>query len=156
MKIPVSEAMDSSPAAARPEMPLTELIKVLSEHSVRAVPVTDERGRLLGVVSETDLFIKDQGVPFSLEKVPSLLGQVIEKREVDQLERCRQVTVGEVMTSKPITVTRHATLEDAAWKMYRSHVAILPVEEAGRLVGVLRRIDVLRVLYAEGAEAASG
>ncbi len=148
-KIPVAEFMTRELIVARREMPLTELVALLREHGVRGLPVTDESNRLVGVVSETDLFLKEKGVPFSLEKVPSLLGQMVDKDEVDQVELCKKVKVGEVMTGPVTTVDEETTLEDVAMLMYERHLTMLPVVDDGELVGVVRRIDVLRLLYSD-------
>ncbi len=149
-RTPVSRFMSRELIVARPEMPLTKLVALLQEHCVRGLPVTDESNRLVGVVSETDLFLKEKGVPFSLEKVPSLLGQVVDRDEVDQVELCKKVRVGEVMTSTVTSVAEEATLEEVAMLMYERHLTMLPVVRDGELVGVVRRIDVLRLLYGEG------
>ncbi len=148
-RIPVSRFMSRELIAARQEMPLTELVGLLQEHCVRGLPVIDQAKRVVGVVSETDLFLKEKGVPFSLEKVPSLLGQVVDKDEVGQVELCKKVTVGEVMSSTVTTVDEETTLEDVAMLMYERHLTMLPVVDDGELTGVVRRIDVLRLLYGD-------
>jgi len=109
--------------------------------------VVDEGGNLLGVVSETDLFIKEKGVPFSMEKVPTLLGQVIGEDQIEDIDLGKGVTVREVMTRDVITIDSSATLEDAAWLMHKKKLSLLPVISDGSLVGEVRRISVLRVIY---------
>ena len=146
-KIPVREFMSRDRTAARADMPLTELVSLFTEHSVRALPVTDADGVLLGVVSETDLFLKEKGVAFSLEKVPTLLGKVIDPKEVNKFERTRRVLVDEVMSSRAVTASEDDTLEAVTMLMFRNRLSLLPVTAEGTLVGVLRRIDVLRKIY---------
>ena len=111
--------------------------------------VVDEAGNLVGVVSETDLFIKEKGVPFSMEKVPTLLGRAIGQDQIDDLdlEIGKGVTVGQVMTTDVVTIDAGATLEDAAWLMHKQKVSLLPVISDGSLIGEIRRISVLRVIY---------
>ncbi len=120
----------------------------LRQCGVRAVPVVGDDGRLLGVVSETDLFLKEKGVPFSLEKVPTLLGQVVVQDELQDFELCQRVKVEEVMTDGVTSVEASATLEEVAMLMYERGFSVLPVVEGDRLVGVVRRIDILTRLYA--------
>ena len=146
-KIPVYEFMNRAPITVHAEMPLTEFVAMLGKHQVRALSVTDADGRLTGVVSETDLFIKPKGVPFSMEKVPSLLGQVVDKDDIDHVQATQSVTVGEVMSTSLCTVNRETTLEDLAMLMYDKHLTLVPVVEGGKLIGTVRRIDVLRQLY---------
>ena len=147
-RVPVAELMEKDPVTTRPGTPLTELVGQLRQYGVRAVPVVGDDGRLLGVVSETDLFLKEKGVPFSLEKVPTLLGQVVVQDELQDFELCQRVKVEEVMTDGVTSVEASATLEEVAMLMYERGFSVLPVVEGDRLVGVVRRIDILTRLYA--------
>lgn len=150
-RIPVSEFMSRDLTSARKEMPLPELVALFKEKKVRGLPVTDEENRLLGVVTERDIFLKEKGVPFSLETVPTLLGEVVDREDIDRVdERCRQVTVEEVMRTNVATASESDTLEDVAMLMYEKNLALVPVVEGDRLVGVLRRIYVLRQIYGVG------
>ena len=141
-----TEFMETEPACARPDMPLAELVALFWRERVRALPVVDGE-RLVGVISETDLFLKQKGVPFSLEKVTTLLGEPVSPDRLSNLARCDRVTVGEVMTDHPTTVAPDTTLEQAALLMHERHLSVLPVIDGERLVGMVRRIDLLRRIY---------
>ena len=147
--IPVADLMEKDPVSTRPETSLIELVAQFKRYGFRAMPVVDEGGQLVGVVSETDLFLKEKGVPFSIEKVPSLLGEVVAEDELQDFEPTRRVKVEEVMSSSIVTIEPDATLEDAAMLMFKRRFSLLPVVEDGRLIGVLRRIDILQRLYRE-------
>lgn len=147
--IPVKDFMQRQPDAARATMRLPELISLLRERGYRALPVTDEAGRVVGVVSETDLFLKEHTLPFSTEKVPSLLGKVISKEQIDQPRQRRLMTVGEVMHQGAVTVDEETTLEDLAILMCERRLSMVPVVRDGSLVGVVRRGDVLEIIYRE-------
>lgn len=147
--LPVAELMEKDPVTTRPEAPLTELVGQMQRYRVRAMPVVADDRKLRGVVSETDLFLKARGVPFSLEKVPTLLGRVIAEDELVEFEPCQRVKVEEVMTTAPVSVPESTTLEQAAMLMYERKFSLLPVVDGeGRLVGVVRRIDLLNRIYA--------
>ena len=149
-RIPVRDFMNREPATATPEMPVTRLVALLARNSLRGVPVVEDGGRVVGVVSETDLFLKERGVPFSMrEKAPSLLGEFIDRGQVDHFERCKQVKVADVMTPSVVGVTEDTTLEDACMTMLRRRLSLLPVVDEDRLRGVIRRIDLLRIIYSE-------
>jgi CBS domain-containing protein len=85
------------------------------------MPVTDEEGKVIGVVTEFDL-----------------LGQVCEGRELARL------TAGDVMTKNPITVDVNTSLNDLLKSMMEQNIVRVPVTEEGRLVGVIARCDILR------------
>lgn len=147
--IPVADLMEKDPVSTKPGTFLIELVSQLKRYGFRAMPVVDEEEKLVGVVSETDLFIKQKGVPFSMEKVPTLLGQMVAEDELQDFEPTRRVKVREVMSRTIVTIEPDATLEDAAMLMFKRHFSLIPVVEDGKLVGVVRRIDILRRLYRE-------
>ena len=139
--------MEHEPVAATPGMELTDLVELFWRERVRALPVTEAGGRLVGVVSETDLFLKNKGVPFSLEKVPALLGEAVAKDELAELEVSAGITVADVMTAHPVTITADTTVADAAMAMLDRGLSVLPVVDGDRLVGMVRRIQLLRRIY---------
>ncbi len=146
-KVPVAELMEKDPVTTRPGAHLTELVTQLKRYGFRAMPVVDDDCRLVGVVSETDLFLKERGVPFSLEKVPTLLGRIVAEDELQDFEPTRRVKVEEVMSTTVVRLHPDATLEDAAMLMLKRNFSLIPVIDDGRLVGIVRRIDVLTWLY---------
>jgi CBS domain-containing protein len=145
--LPVTEIMEREPPAANPDMMLTDLVALFVKHGYRALPVTDDEGHLLGVVSETDLFLKEHTVPFSTERFPSLLGQMIDKQDIDHVKGTHQMTVSQVMSGRAATLDESATMEDIALLMCARHLAMVPVVRGRKLVGVVRRKDLLKILY---------
>ncbi len=147
--IPVRQFMQRRPAAVPEGMLLQQLVTELREGGFRALPVVTEEGKVAGVVSETDLFLKEHRLPFSTEKMPSLLGKLISKEQIDEVERRRKMTVGEVMHPGAVTVDEETTLEDLAILMCERRLSMVPVVRDDLLVGVARRSDVLAVIYSE-------
>lgn len=148
-RTPVTQFMRSDPPVASPDMSLADFVAGLESNSVRSMVVVDEKGRVAGVVSETDLFLKERGVPFSMEKVPTLLGRVIGKGEIDHADHSFGVKVREIMTREVVSVSVNDTLEDVAWLMLRRKVSLVPVVSDGVLIGEVRRVDVLRLIYGD-------
>jgi CBS domain-containing protein len=146
-RIPVTEFMRAELATASPDMSLAEFVAGLEEHSVRSMCVTDTKRVVVGVVSETDLFLKEKGVPFSMEKVPTLLGRVIGKGELERSDISTGVRVREIMTRDVVCADAGDTLEDVAWLMHRRKISLVPVVSDKKLIGEVRRIDVLRLIY---------
>lgn len=148
--IPVKEIMTSNLVTAQVETPLARAVELLRRNRIHSLPVTDTDNRLLGVITETDLFLKEKGLCFSMEKVPSILGRLVDKEDIDHLEGAGQVPVGDVMTRTVITVDEDTTLEDLAMTMYENHLTCVPVTREEQVVGVVSRIDVLDVIYGIG------
>lgn len=144
---PAKEFMSRDLTAARADMRLPELVKLFDKKKVRGLPVTDEEGHLVGIITERDIFLKEKGVPFSLETVPSLLGEVVDKDDVDEVDRCKSVQVEEVMHTNVNAIDAEMPLEDVAMLMFENNQTLVPVVEDDKLVGVVRRIHVLRKIY---------
>jgi CBS domain-containing protein len=121
----VQDVMTIEVVVAHPTTPVKQVADLLAGHGLSALPVIDGQGRVLGVVSETDLSGDSQrpaGGPVA-------------------------TTAGEVMASPAVTVSPHATLTEAARRMQADGLKRLPVVAAsGRLVGIVSRADLLRPL----------
>lgn len=127
-----------------PESTVEEAIKLFAEERVSGTPVVED-GRLIGIITEGDLIFQDADV-----KAPGfldILGGIVPLGDTDEYRRealkSAGVTVGEVMTDEPVTITPEATLAETATIMAERRKKILPVIEGGRLVGVITRMDIL-------------
>ena len=129
----VSDVMTMKPVAIRPETRFKTCAKVLQLHELTAVPVVDEAGSLVGIVSEADLLAKEaRRSAFDREGHPS--------------GKAGAMSVGEVMTREPITTTADTTLSTAASLMFEHHLKMLPVVDCAKtLVGTVTRSQVLNV-----------
>lgn len=137
----VGNVMTSDVLTVREDTPFKDVARALSLRDVSAVPVVDRDGRVVGVVSEADLLIK-QGTQ-ELDFTRSVLTWWRGRRN---LRRATATRAFELMTKPAITVSRNATVAAAARLMTAHNVKRLPVvDEEDRLVGVVSRKDVLTV-----------
>src|SRR5215213_845117 len=127
-----------------PESTIEEAIKLFAEARISGAPVVSD-GRLLGIITEGDLIFQDAEIksPGFLD----ILGGIVPLGDTEEYRRealkSAGVTVGEVMTSDPVTVAPEATLSEAATVMAEQRKKILPVVEGERLAGVITRINIL-------------
>ena len=129
----VSDVMTNDPVAVRSDTRFKTCAKLMQLHELTAVPVVNESGGLVGIVSEADLLAKEaQRSAIDREAHPS--------------GKPGAMCVGEVMTREPVTTTAEAPLNAAASLMFEHHLKVLPVvDSAKRLVGTLTRAQVLNV-----------
>lgn len=124
-----------------------DVARLMSHHRLSALPVVDDDERVVGVVSEADLIVRDEtfGRPY-----------VVEGRRVRSLRRKAQaVAVHDLMTAPAITIGPEACLAEAAGLMRRHRAKILPVcDPSGRLLGVVSRLDLVREFLRDDAEIA--
>ena len=140
----VGDVMETDWPTLGPESTVEEAIKFFAEERVSGAPVVED-GRLVGIITEGDLIFQDADV-----KAPGfldILGGIVPLGDTDEYRRealkSAGVTVGEVMTDEPVTITPEATLAETATVMAERRKKILPVIEGGRLVGVITRMDIL-------------
>jgi CBS domain-containing protein len=140
----VGDVMETDWPTLGAESTVEEAIKLFAEERVSGAPVVED-GRLVGIITEGDLIFQDADV-----KAPGfldILGGIVPLGDTEEYRRealkSAGVTVGEVMTDDPVTVTPEATLAETATIMAERRKKILPVVEGGRLVGIITRMDIL-------------
>ncbi|MGW3938799.1 CBS domain-containing protein [Streptomyces phaeochromogenes] len=138
----VSEVMTHTVVAVGSGAPFKEIVGLLDQWKVGALPVLAGEGRVVGVVSEADLLHKEE---------------FRDTDEGDLAERAKAgaVTAGELMSTPAVTVHADATIAEAARIMARRHVKRLPVVDgSGMLQGVVSRGDLLKVFLRPDQEIA--
>jgi CBS domain-containing protein len=140
----VRDVMTTPVITVTPDTPLREVARLLIEHRISGVPVTDDTGTVLGVVSEADFLMKEQG-PEAIHhrRVARLLGESGATRA--QLARLAARSAGEAMSTPPITVGTWYRIVEAARLMTERRINRLPiVDDQRRLVGIVSRADLVR------------
>lgn len=136
----VRDVMSTTVVTVSPGLGYKQVADLLVDMGVSAVPVVEDDGRVIGVVSEADLLHK---VEFNGADVhPALFER---RRSRQAKEKATGETAAELMTSPAITVLASVPLTTAAQLMERHDIKRLPVlDDAGKLVGVVARRDLLR------------
>jgi CBS domain-containing protein len=150
----VRDVMTDSVVSVQRSTPLKEVAQALIDNEVSGVPVVDVDGAVLGVVSEADLLIKQQGAGAIRHRpLARIFG---ESRETHaQLDKLGAITAAEAMTSPAITIGSDRSIHDAAAMMTARRVNRLPVVDDGRLVGIVSRADVVRAYVRSDDELAT-
>ena len=147
----VADAMSRDPIVVRPETPLNEAIQILAERHFSGLPVVDDAGQLVGIISETDLMWQETGVTppayiMFLDSVIYLKNPATYERD---LHKALGQTVGEVMSSDPVSITSDKFIKEAAQTMHDRSVHRLPVLDAeGHVIGIITRGDIIRAMAA--------
>ena len=140
---PVHDVMSREVRAVQVGTPLAEAVELLLDKVYRALPVIDGVGRVVGILTEGDLLSKAKLLAASVQQ------KLTEAELAGELQRLHQTgqTVGQVMTSNPVTVTSETTIAQAVNLMIEHDIKRLPVVEAqGKLVGMVSRINILHAL----------
>ena len=147
MKHTVADVMTRTVVVVDASAPFKEVVRRMQEFRVSAVPVVDDEQRLVGIVSEADLILKEDP---ELEDGARLFEG--HHRRVDR-EKAAGLVARELMTTPVVTVAPDMSLGEAARIMHRKMVKRLPVVNGGgRILGILSRADLLKVFLRDDAE----
>ncbi|MEV4946758.1 CBS domain-containing protein [Streptomyces sp. NPDC053755] len=135
----VADVMTEKVVAVRPGAQFKEIVAAMERWKVTAVPVVEGEGRVVGVVSEADLLLKE-------EFHDRRLGLVEQMRRLDATAKAGSLRAEDLMTAPAVTVAPDAPLPQAARVMAAQHVKRLPVVDAsGTIQGIVSRSDLLKV-----------
>jgi CBS-domain-containing membrane protein len=156
MALTVREIMETDVPVVTVADPVEKVISVLRDHDLPGVPVVNEGGRCVGIITEADLVIAGEDEELHLPHYVQLFGGVVFLESISHFEeRLRKAfasTAEDMMTPDPVTIEPSATVREAARVIARRKHNRLPVVEHGRLVGVVTRVDVLDALTSDDEE----
>jgi CBS domain-containing protein len=141
------DLMTRDVAVVHPETSLLEAVKLMARRRISGMPVVDDAGTILGIISEGDLVRWHEGyserqarwldmLADGFELAPALLEGIQEQRR----------KVKSVMSSGVTTVTEETLARDVARLMYAAGIKRVPVVRDGKLVGIVARSDLVRAL----------
>jgi acetoin utilization protein AcuB len=143
----VKHVMTRNPITIDPDAPLATAMAVMKKKRVRHLPVVDDSGRLVGIITDRDL------------RSAALAPAVVEHLSVRDRRRARSVGqaleelhVRDAMTWGVVTTHPEASLPHAARALFYGRLGSLPVLQNAKLVGILTERDVLEVLATRAPE----
>ena len=128
----VGERMSHPVITVSPKTPMQEAHKLMRDENIRRLPVVDQRGKLIGIVSESDF----------LHASPSDVSS-LSVWEMNYM--LSKVTVEKIMTRAVISTHNDTPIEEAARTMVDNKIAGLPVLKDGELVGIITETDLFKV-----------
>jgi CBS domain-containing protein len=135
------------------DTPLKDVAHILIDNRVSGVPVVDAENRVLGIVSEADFLMKEQGAQaVHHRRLAPILGESRESRT--QMDKLAARTAGEAMTAPATTIAPKRPIHEAAALMTERRINRLPVVDDGRLVGIVTRADLVRAYLRTDEELA--
>ena len=140
------DIMTKNVISVKKEDLVENVIKILMDQNISGVPVVDEKGQVIGIVTEGDLIYRSKKL-----KIPTFFsildGYVFlesTKTIEQQLKKMVGYRVEDVMTKDVITVEEDATVEDVATVMTKENINRVPVVKNKILVGIISRRDIIR------------
>jgi CBS domain-containing protein len=150
----VRDIMETDVPVVRPGDSVESVLQLLRDHSLPGVPVVNEGGRCVGIITEADLVLSEEEGDLHLPHYFELWGGVVFleplRRYESRVRKAFSSTARQLMTEDPITIEADEPVSHAARLIAERKHNRLPVVEHGRLVGVVTRVDVLDALTREG------
>ncbi|HXD95027.1 MAG TPA: CBS domain-containing protein [Candidatus Acidoferrum sp.] len=137
----VGDIMTANPFSIEPEAPVASAIDVMVERKIRHLPVVDEHGAVIGIITDRDL--RSAALAPALEEYLSVAARRRLRGIGAVLENLR---VKDAMTCSPVTTTPGVAVTQAAALMLERNVGSLPVIDNGRLIGIVTDRDAVKAL----------
>ena len=148
MRCRVEDVMTTEVVVVAEQTSFKAIVRLLEEGRISAVPVVDDSGVVVGVVSEADLLAKER-YPHGSRGLNAVEGL----RNRTALRKAEGAIAAELMSSPPVTVRQGTTVAEAARLAARAGVKRLPVvDDQGRPVGIVARGDLLKVFLRDDQE----
>jgi CBS domain-containing protein len=144
----VKDIMTKEVITVSPEAEIVYATKLLLENRINGVPVTNETGKLVGILCQSDLIAQQKKLP-----VPSffsfwdgLIALTSMKQFEKEVQKIAAITVAQAMTPNPVAVRPDTDIEAVAALMVDNNFHTIPVVDEGELVGIVGKEDILRTL----------
>jgi CBS domain-containing protein len=130
------------------ETTVKELARLLTANNISGVPVVNDSGEVIGVVTESDLI--DQNKKVHIPTVVSILDSFLFLESTDKMDQeIRKIagsTVADIYTSEIVTVDEQTPIDEMATLMSERNIHTLPVLNEGKLTGIVGKRDIIRTI----------
>jgi len=144
----VKDIMTKEVITVSPEAEIVYATKLLLENRINGVPVTNETGKLVGIICQSDLIAQQKKlpVPSFFSFLDGLITLTSMKQFEKEVQKIAAITVAQAMTPNPVTVRPDTDIEAVAALMVDNNFHTIPVVDEGELVGIVGKEDILRTL----------
>ena len=148
------DIMTTEVLTVSPETSIADLSKTLENRKIGGLPVVDKGGRLVGVITQSDLVerARDLELPPAINILDLHIYLQIPSHLIQRVEKMLGTTVGDCMSSNPITVAPDTPVSQIAALMAKQKVHTIPVLKGGKIVGVIGKMDLVRAMAREPGE----
>ena len=144
----VKDIMTNELITVTPETEIVHATKLLLENRINGLPVTDETGKLVGILCQSDLIAQQKQLPIPsfFTFLNGLITLTSMKQFEKQVQKIAATTVVQAMTPSPVAVRPDTGIEEVAALMVDNNFHTIPVVDEGELVGIVGKEDILRTL----------
>jgi CBS domain-containing protein len=144
----VGDIMNRDVVTIQPHTSVGEIARLMSSHGISGLPVVDDTGQVLGVVTELDMIARNARfkMPTYFVILDSIIYLETPQHFQERLEHVLGTTAEEIMSKPVATIAPTATIEELAELMVNQRKNPIPVVENNQLVGIVSRADIVRMM----------
>lgn len=148
------DVMSTELISAAPDQDVLEAAKTMIDNKINGLPVVDEHGALIGIITQSDLIAqqKTMRVPSVFTILDGIVPLTSTRLMEDEIRKMSALKVEDAMTKKVVSVSPDTGVNELATIMVEKKFHTLPVVENKKLVGVVGKEDVLNTLLSGGAD----
>ena len=148
------DIMTTEVLTVSPETSIADLSKTLENRKIGGLPVVDKDGRLVGIITQSDLVerARDLELPPAVNILDLHIYLQIPSHLFQRVEKMLGTTVGDCMSPNPVTVAPDTPVSQIAALMAKQKVHTIPVVKAGKIVGIICKMDLVRAMAQEPGE----
>lgn len=142
------DIMTKEVITVKPDVGIEELAKILVEHKISGVPVVNDEGELVGIVTENDLISRNKRlhIPTFIRLFDAFIMLERPSKMEEEIKKMMATKVEDICTKNVITVTEETLLEDIATIMAEKKVHLIPVLDGKKVVGIIGKVDIIKAM----------
>lgn len=150
-KMKVAEIMTRKVIAVRPETKISEVAALLAKYDLHGVPVTDKANKIVGIITETDFFTKDEvnmHLPSYLHFLKRFrLSRDLSSKEQATIKKLIAAQARDIMKKEVRTVSPETAVSELLKKFQKEKLNLFPVaERGGKLAGIVAKADIIKLI----------
>lgn len=139
-----SEFMTKDVITCNENQTVEEAATVMAENGFSVLPIVDDSGALVGVITESDFVSKSKKVPHAMVTLKHLFGKSFNSQDVEEIyKESKSKKLSEIMTKNPKTVSSDATLDEVVTFLGEKDLKRVPVVDNGKVVGIITRKNII-------------
>jgi CBS domain-containing protein len=142
-----SDIMTSPAYTIRDRSTVGEAARIMAEEGIGALPVVNDDGKIVGILSHTDFFLSPVRYPGAGGHLFDLLGSYVSPDTIEEVSKSvSDRPVGAVMKTPVVTVGGDEDVTEVAKKMLGASLNRMPVVDDGRVIGIVTRHDFVKLI----------
>ncbi len=140
------DIMTKNVTTVRATTTIEELARILMEHKISGVPVVDDAGDLIGIVTENDLINQNRRlhIPTVMRLFDAFIMLESPGRIEKEIKKMTAITANDIYTKEVLTVAEDTPVRDIATIMSEKKVHLIPVVEGKKILGIIGKIDLIK------------